>query len=119
MNQGLTGGPGQEGSYNISVGDVRELVALLGEALDVPTEGFFGLLSIVFEVPWVSRALVCALEVSHEDALQVRSTLDSVGRKVFQPGFCRIGQEQRKVVDNEVIIIRTTGLAGKPIVFEP
>ena len=90
-----------------------------GEALNVPTEGFSGLLPIVLDVPWVFRALVCALEVSHEDLLQVRPTLDSIGQKVFQPGSCQIGQEQWKVVDNEVIIIRTTGLVGKPIVFEP
>ena len=69
MNQRLIGGPEQESSYNIGVGDVRELVALPGEALDVPTKGFSGLLSIVLEVPWVSSALVCALEVSHEDLL--------------------------------------------------
>ena len=95
------------------------LVALLGEAPDVPIEGFSGLLLTVLEVPRVSRVLVCALEVSHEDLFQVRPTLDYVGRKVFQPCSCRIGQEQWKVADNEVIIIRITGLAGKPIVFEP
>ena len=66
-----------------------------------------------------SQALVCALEVSHEDLLQVLPTLDSVGRKEFQSGSCQIGQEQWKVVDNEVVIICTTSLAGKLIVFEP
>ena len=88
MNQRLVGGPGQERSYNVNVGDVRELIALSREEPDVPTEGFSSLLPIVLEVPWVSRVLVCALEVSHEDLLQVRPTLDSVGRKVFQPGSC-------------------------------
>ena len=88
-------------------------------APDVPTEGFFGLLPIVLEVPWVSRVLVCALEVSHEDLLQVHPALDSVGRKVFQPRSCRIGQEQWKVVDNEIFIIRPTSLASKPIILEP
>ena len=63
--------------------------------------------------------IICALEVSHEDLHQVRPTLDSVGRKVFQPCSCRIGQEQWKVVDNEIIIIHTTGLVGKPIILEP
>ena len=69
MNQRLTGSPGQESSYNVYVGDVRKLVALPGEALDVPTEGLTGLLSTVLEVPWVPRALVCALEVPHKDLL--------------------------------------------------
>ena len=69
MNQGLAGSPEQEGSYHVGVDDVRELVALLGEAPDVPMVGFSGLLPIVLEVPRVSRVLVCALEVSHDDLL--------------------------------------------------
>ena len=48
MNQRLIGGPRQESSYDVSVGDVGQLVALSGEAPDVPTEGFTGLPSIVF-----------------------------------------------------------------------
>ena len=67
MNQGLTGGPGQESSYDINVGDIEQLVALLGEAPDVPLKSFPGLLSAVLQIPRVPRARVCALEVSHED----------------------------------------------------
>ena len=67
MNQGLTGHPGKKGSYHVGIGDIRELVALSGEALDVPTEGFAGLLAIVLEVPGVPRMLVRALEVPHKD----------------------------------------------------
>ena len=51
MNQRLAGGPGQEGSYYVSVDDVRELVALSGEAPDVPAEDLTGLLTVVLEVP--------------------------------------------------------------------
>ena len=67
VNQTLIGCPGQEGSYHVGVGDVRELVALLGEALDIPMEGFAGLLMTVLEVPRVPRTLVRALEVPHKD----------------------------------------------------
>ena len=67
MNQGLVGGPRQEGSYDVGVGDVRQLVALPGEASDIPTKSFSGLLFAVFEIPWVPKMRVCALEVSHED----------------------------------------------------
>ena len=67
MNQGLTGGPGQESSYDVGVGDVGQLVALLGEGLDVPMKSFPGPLSVVFEILWVPMMRVCALEVSHED----------------------------------------------------
>ena len=69
MDQGLVGGSRQEGSYHVGVDDVRELVALSGEAPDVLAEGLTGLLTVVLEVPWVPRALVCALEVSHKDLL--------------------------------------------------
>ena len=119
MNQRLAGGLGQESSYNVGIGDIRKLIALLGEAPDVPTEGLTGLLTAVLEVPWVPRAFVRALEVSHKDLLQIHPTLDCVGWQVFQPRSCQIGQEQWEVADNEVMIIRTTGLTGKPIVFKP
>ena len=48
MNQGFAAGPRQESSYDIGVGDVGQLIALLEEALDVSMKGFSGLLSIVF-----------------------------------------------------------------------
>ena len=118
MNQGLTGGPRQETSYNVSIGDVRQLVALPGEASNVPTKGFSGLLSVVLEIPWVLRTLVRALEVPHEDLFQVRPTFDSVGRKVFQPWSRRIGQEQWKVADNEIVIICSTVLETKLIILK-
>ena len=38
---------------------------------------------------------------------------------MLQPRSCRIGEEKWKVVDNEVVIICTTGLIGKPVVFKP
>jgi len=67
VNQGLAGGPGQKSSYDVGVGDIGQLIALLGEAPDIPTKSFLGLLSAVFEIPWVTRMRVCAQEVSHED----------------------------------------------------
>ena len=53
VNQGLAGGSGQESSYDVGVGDVGQLVALPGEAPDVPTKSFPRLLSSIFEIPWV------------------------------------------------------------------
>ena len=69
MNQGLVGRPGLEGSYHVGVGDIGELIALLGEAPDIPMKGLTGLLATVLEVLWVPRAFVRALEVSHKDLL--------------------------------------------------
>ena len=51
MNQGLIGGPIQEGSYDVGVGDIGQLIALPGEPSDVSMKGFSGLLSVVFEIP--------------------------------------------------------------------
>ena len=48
MNQGLIGGHRQEGSYDVSVNDVGQLVALPGEAPNVSMKGLFGLLLAVF-----------------------------------------------------------------------
>ena len=79
-----------EGSYHVGVGDIRELVALPREAPDVPSEGLTCLLAVVLEVPWVPRALVCALEIPHKDLLQICPTLDCVGGQVFQPCSCQI-----------------------------
>ena len=67
MNQGLVDGPREESSYDVGVDDVGQLVALPGEALDVPMKSFPGPLSAIFEIPWVPGTRVCALEVSHED----------------------------------------------------
>ena len=67
MNQRLTGCPRQEGSYHVSVGDIRELIALSREAPDVPSEGFIGLLATVLEVLGVPRMFVRALEAPHKD----------------------------------------------------
>ena len=69
MNQTLVGRPGQEGSYHVGIGDIRELVALPGEAPDVLTKSFTGLLLAFFEIPRVPKMRVGALEVSHENLL--------------------------------------------------
>jgi hypothetical protein len=49
--------------YDIQVGDVRQLNALLGELSVVLTQGFLWLLPVAPEIPRVSRVHICALEV--------------------------------------------------------
>ena len=80
VDQGFAGRSRQKGSYHVGVGDVRELIALSGKAPDVPAEGFIGFLTAVLEVPWVSRAFIRALEITHEDLSQIRPALNSIGR---------------------------------------
>ena len=67
VNHGFACGPRQQSSNDVGISDVGQLVALLGEAPDVPTKSLPRLLSVVFEITWVPRIGVCALKVSHED----------------------------------------------------
>jgi hypothetical protein len=38
---------------------------------------------------------------------------------MLQPGSGGVGEEQGKVADHEVVIVRSTQLAGQPVVHEP
>jgi hypothetical protein len=38
---------------------------------------------------------------------------------MFQPGPGGVGEEQGKVANDEVVIVRSTQLAGQPVVREP
>ena len=51
MDECLTGHAIDEGIDDIGVGDVEEIIALLGETLDVFLKGLVGPLPIVVEVP--------------------------------------------------------------------
>ena len=48
MDQGLAGGPGLEGSDDVGVDDIRQLIALAGEASDIFAESLSGPLSTIF-----------------------------------------------------------------------
>ena len=67
MYQLLASGAGNEGSDNIGVGDVGELGALFGESCDEISERLIRLLLAAPEVPGISGAHVCALEVLDKD----------------------------------------------------
>jgi hypothetical protein len=51
VDERLAGHAADEGVDHVGVGDVRELVVLLGEVLDVLPEGIIGPLPAVAEVP--------------------------------------------------------------------
>jgi hypothetical protein len=38
---------------------------------------------------------------------------------MLQPGSCGVREEQGKVADDEVVIVRPTQLIGQPVVREP
>ena len=63
VDEHLAGCATDEGIDHFGIDDVGELVALLGEALDVVPEGLVGPLPTVAEVPRVFETGVRALEV--------------------------------------------------------
>jgi hypothetical protein len=62
---------------------------------------------------------ICALEVASEGFDQVIPVGDLRRRQMLQPGSGGVGEEQGEVADDEVVIIRSTKLAGQPVVREP
>ena len=67
VDEHLVGHAIDEGVDDVGVGDVGELIALLGKMLDVLPEGLVGPLPVVAEVPQVPRLSVRTLEVANED----------------------------------------------------
>jgi hypothetical protein len=62
---------------------------------------------------------VCALEVVGEGFDQIVLVGDLRRRQVLQLGSGDVGEEQGKDVDDEVVIVRPTQLAGQPVVRDP
>jgi hypothetical protein len=89
------------------------------KSLDVVPQGFSRLMAVASEIPGVPRAHVCVLEVSAEGFDQVVPVGDLRRRQMLQPGPGDVGKEQGEVADNEVVIVRSTQLAGQPVVREP
>jgi hypothetical protein len=76
-------------------------------------------LAAASEIPGVPRAHVRALEVAGEGLDQVVPVADLPWRQVLQPGSSGVGEEQGEVADDEVVIVRSTQVAGQPVVCEP
>lgn len=86
MIQSLIGGVVGECTNHIGIGGVVEFISLLGEPLDVISEAFLILLDVSFEVLRAPRLFVGALEITHEDLLEVDPIVDGAARQVFEPG---------------------------------
>ena len=59
------------------------------------------------------------LEVPNEDNLKVRLVADAVVRVEFEPRSNMLPYVDREVLNDEVVIIHSTGSAGEPEVFNP
>jgi hypothetical protein len=62
---------------------------------------------------------VRALEVADEGLDQVVPVGDLSRGQMLQPGSSGVGEEQREVADDEVVIVCFTQVAGQPVVREP
>jgi hypothetical protein len=118
-HQVATSGAGEESADDIRVDDVGQLGALLRKSPDVVPQGLSRLLAAASDIPGVPRAHVCALEVAGEGFDQIVPVGDLRRRQMLQPGSGGVGEEQGKVADDEVVIVRPTQLAGQPVVREP
>ena len=77
------------------------------------------MLTTPLKIPGVPREHVWALEVSHESFDQVGLVVDLVGRKMLEPGSCRVREVQRKVEDDDRVVSHAAQLARQAIVVEP
>ena len=59
------------------------------------------------------------LEIPDEDPLEVRPVMDVVVREEFKPCLNMFPHADWEVLNDEVVIIHSSGLIGEPEVFEP
>ena len=59
------------------------------------------------------------LKISDKDPLEVRPVTDAVVREEFKPCPTMFPHTDGEVLNDEVIIIHSSGSAGEPEVFEP
>jgi len=62
---------------------------------------------------------ICPLEVPNEDPLEIRLVVDAVMREEFEQCSNMFPHADGEVLNDEVVIIHSFGLAGEPEVFEP
>jgi hypothetical protein len=81
----LTGHATDEGVDHVGVGDVWELISLLGEELNVLPEGLIGPLLVVAEILGVPRVGVGTLEGADEDCTEIAPVADAARLELFEP----------------------------------
>ena len=91
----------------------------MSKPTDVIPQGLAGLLLVAFEVLGVTRANIRPLEISDEDPLEVRPVADAVMREEFKPRLNMFPHTNGKVLNDEMVIIHSSGPTGESEVFEP
>ena len=71
------------------------------------------------EVPGVSREDIRPLEVPDKDHLEVRPVTDAIVREKFEPRSNMFPHVNGEVLNDEMVIIHSSGSAGEPKICEP
>ena len=87
--------------------------------MDVIPQGLIGLLLATLEVLGIPKTDIRPLEVLDEDPLEVRPVMDAVMREEFMPCPNMLPHANGKILNDEIVIIHSSGPAGEPEVFEP
>ena len=59
------------------------------------------------------------VEISNKDSHEIRPIVDAVRREEFEPCSNMLLHADGEVLNDEMVIIHSSGLAGEPEVFEP
>ena len=62
---------------------------------------------------------ICSLEIPNEDPLEIRQIADAVRWEEFEPCLNMFPHANGKVLNDEIVIIHSSGPTGEPEVFEP
>ena len=87
--------------------------------MDVILQGLTRLLLATVEVPGVPGVDISPLKVSDEDPLEVHPVADAVVWKEFEPCPDMFPHANGKILNDEEVVIHSSGPAGEPEVFEP
>ena len=71
------------------------------------------------EVLGIPRTDICPLEIFNEDPLEISPVADAVGREEFEPCSNMFSHIDGEILNDEVVIIHSSGSAGELEIFEP
>ena len=87
--------------------------------MDVIPQGLVGLLLAALEVPGVPKTDIRPLEIPDEDPLEIRPVVDAARREEFEPRSNMLPHVDGDLLNDEVVIIHSSGSVGELKVFEP
>ena len=62
---------------------------------------------------------ICPLEIFNKDLLELCPVMDAIGWEEFEPCSNMLPHADREVLNDEAVIIHSSGSVGEPEVFEP